>query len=435
MSGSGRIVTVQVPGDKSITHRALMLASLADGPSTLRNLLQGEDTAATGRALQALGCSLPPPGAWGRPVAVQGLGLQGLRPPSAPIDCANSGTTARLILGVLAGYAFPSTLDGDASLRRRPMRRVTEPLGRMGARFQELGEPGCLPVSVRGGQLKELEHHGQQASAQVKSALLLAGITGNASVHVTEPFLSRDHTERMLRAAGVHLSSGTDAEGRPWVHLQPPARLHPFDLTVPGDFSSAAFFLALGTLMDRGEVHLPAVGVNPSRTGFLEVARRMGAEIRVDNARTMGGEPLADLRVSPAQLRGVRIQAHEIPSLIDEIPALAMLAARATGETRIEGAAELRVKESDRLAVLAVNLQRLGVAVEENPDGLIIEGGRQPLQGAIQTQGDHRIAMAFAVLGAAPGADIQVDRPATVAVSFPGFWAAVRSVSGKVGSS
>ncbi len=410
---------VRVPGDKSISHRALLFAALADGESRIDGLLTGADVQSTAAALRALGCDVPP--LREDMIVVRGLGLRGLRTPDAPIDCGNSGTTARLLLGILAGHPIDAVLTGDASLRARPMRRVTEPLMRMGAVIEELGAPDRLPLRIRGGTLQPLAYESPQASAQVKSALLLAGLTGQVSVVVREPYLSRDHTERMLRAQGVPIES-TEQDGSHAVALEPVQRLAPLELRVPRDFSSAAYFLALGVLGAAGEMRVASVGVNPTRTGLLSVLERMGARVERCNERDEGGEPVADLLARVSRLRATTIGAHEMAALIDEVPVIAVLAARAEGETRITGAQELRVKETDRIRALVENLRSVGVRVEEADDGMTIRGTDVPLRGRVSSVGDHRIAMAFGVLGALPGNAIEIDDPEVVGISFPTFW-------------
>ncbi len=409
---------LRVPGDKSISHRALLLGALAEGQSTLRGLLTGADVQSTAGALRALGCDVPPLDSGA--VRLRGVGLRGFRSPGEPIDCGNSGTTARLLLGILAGQPVEAVLTGDASLRGRPMKRVTGPLTRMGARFAFLETEDRLPLRVRGGSLQPLAYDAPHASAQVKSALLLAGLVGGVSVNVREPRLSRDHTERMLRAQGVRLQCSADDEGARVV-LAPASALRPLDLLVPGDFSSAAFLLALGVLRAPG-LEVADVGVNPTRTGMLSVLERMGVAVERGAERSEGGEPVADLRVQPGPLRATTIAADEIPALIDEVPVLAALAVRARGVTRIRGAGELRVKETDRIHALVHNLRVLGVRVEEHPDGMDIHGTDAPLAGTIRTFDDHRIAMAFGVLGALPENRITIDEPAVVGISFPDFW-------------
>ncbi len=423
---------LRVPGDKSITQRALLLSALATGESRLRGLLAGADPRSAASVLRQLGISIPPLPADGAEIRVSGRGLQGLSAPDAALDCGNSGTAARLLLGVLAAQEMEVVVTGDASLRSRPMARVTDPLTAMGATFEALDEPGRLPLRVQGEALGPLEYETPVASAQVKSSLLLAGLCAGAFVLLTEPGRSRDHTERMLALMGAPLVEH-DAPGGGWrVELRdPPGTLAPLDLEVPADLSSAAFFLVLG-LLGGGpeELVLEDVGLNPTRTGILPVLRRMGAsfEVRGGEAGTEG-EPLGDLVVTgPRGLSAVTVGADEIPTLIDEIPVLAAAAARAEGTTRITGARELRVKETDRLQALARNLRAVGVEAEELEDGLEIEGTDAPLRGRVSSHGDHRIAMAFAVLGALPGNEIEVDDPAVVDVSFPGFWDRLREV-------
>jgi 3-phosphoshikimate 1-carboxyvinyltransferase len=421
---------VTVPGDKSVTHRALMLAAAARGESRLRGLLPGEDCRSTAAVLRALGSDVPDLPRDGGEVVVRGRGLDAWRTPDRVLDCGNSGTTARLMMGLLAGRPFCATLTGDASLRRRPMRRITDPLARMGATFQEQGEAeGRLPIRVCGGGLAAAEHYSPQASAQVKSALLLAGLSAGVGATVREPLLSRDHTERMLRSLGVPVDIAEVDGG--WRIVLPAhgTPLPPLDLHVPGDPSSAAFFAALALLADEGELRITGVGVNPTRTGIFRVLARMGGFVEMHGAREEGGEPVADLLVRPARLVATDVGGAEIPSMIDEVPVLAVLAARAEGETRITGASELRVKESDRIAVLVENLRTLGVEAEELPDGMVVRGGDRPLEGEVRTAGDHRIAMAFGVLAALPGNRIRVDHPACADVSFPGFWDLLRAVA------
>ena len=415
-------VEMQVPGDKSISHRAIMFAALADGASRVRGLLPGEDPQSTASVLRMLGAGVPTIPGDGGEVSILGRGLQGLTAPDGDLDCGNSGTTARLMFGILAGHKFSATLTGDDSLRTRPMRRVTEPLQHMGARFQELGAPDRLPIRVTGGTLRPIDFASPRASAQVKSAILLAGLTGGVEVCVREPGLSRDHTERMLRAMGVSIETEIARDGGAIVTLSPPERLEPLDWTVPGDFSSAAFFIAYALLAPGAELAVRGVGVNPTRAGMLPVLERMGARVELENPSDVGGEPVADVVVGSAALHGTEIGGAEMPTLLDEIPIIAAIAARAEGVTRITGAEELRVKESDRLAVVAENLRAVGVHAEELPDGMIIHGTDAPLRGAVRVHHDHRIAMAFGVLAALPGNEITLDQPEAVSVSYPGFW-------------
>jgi 3-phosphoshikimate 1-carboxyvinyltransferase len=424
---------LQVPGDKSITHRALILAALARGTSILTGLLPAEDAQTTARLLRSLGIAIPPIPADGSSITVTGHGLAGLSAPEEVLDCGNSGTTARLLLGVLAGAGVEATLTGDASLRARPMRRVTEPLSAMGARFEELGEPDRLPIRIAGGELDEIDYNSPHSSAQVKSALLLAGLTSGVQVRVREPILSRDHTERMIRAMGVDLVTSHRPGEVASVVLNPPEFLEPLRLTVPGDFSSAAFFLALGLLAPRGQVRIRGVGVNPTRAGLLDILRRMGGLVEEYGPCEICDEPVADLVASPARLIGTEVSAEEIPAMIDEIPVLAILAARAEGETTITGAEELRVKESDRIAALAENLRAIGVEVRELPDGLVVQGTDAPLAGKVKCFDDHRIAMAFGVLAALPGNEIEIDDPGIAGVSYPRFWDELRAAAEVLG--
>lgn len=422
---------VAVPGDKSITHRALMFAAAAEGESRLRGLLPGEDCRSTAAVLRALGADVPDLPIDGAEIRVAGRGLARWHAPSDTLDCGNSGTTARLMMGWLASRPFAAALTGDASLRGRPMRRITAPLAQMGAVFHEHGEADRLPVEVRGGALLPFDYVSPTASAQVKSAVLLAGLGGGVTVSVTEPVASRDHTERMLRGLGVALHEAA-ADGGWRVALPAHAgALPPLDLRIPGDPSSAAFLAALAWLADEGELVVRGVGTNPTRTGFFDVAARMGAGSDRIDVRDEGGEPVADLVFRPAELRATEVRPEEIPAAVDEVPLLAVLAARARGETRITGAGELRVKESDRIAAVVANLHAVGVEAQELPDGLIVRGSDRPLAGRVRTFHDHRIAMAFGVLAALPGNRIEVEAPEVVDVSFPGFWETLRSVAGR----
>ena len=414
---------VTVPGDKSITQRAFILAALAEGKSRLRGLLPGADPASTAGAVRALGAAIPvlPPD--GGEIVVNGLGLRGLRPPTIPLDLGNSGTGTRLLMGVLAGQPFKALMIGDASLSSRPMGRVTRPLTEMGARFRSLEAADRLPLEVEGGSLHAFEYDLPVASAQVKSALLLAGVAGRVPVTLSEPGRSRDHTERMLRALGAKVEGGAD--GALWrVRLEhPPERLSPLDLSVPGDLSSAAFLVVLALLGGAGaELTVRGIGLNPTRTGILPVLERMGARLKIDPEADQGGEPVGAITAEPRSLAATDIDAIDVVGAIDEIPILAAAAARANGITRITGAGELRVKETDRIKALVQNLRAVGAAVEELEDGLEVEGSDRPLRGEVDSFDDHRIAMAFGVLGALPGNSIQVRGSECVTVSFPGFW-------------
>ena len=406
--------TVHVPGDKSISHRALILAALADGESCIRGVLVAEDTACTAYALRALGNDAPP---LGPEMRIHGSGARGLQAPESDIDCGNSGTTVRLLAGVVAGHPFSATFVGDESLSRRPMRRLSEPLAAMGARISFASDDG-LPMTVHGGDLAHVAWVTKVASAQVKSAILLAGLVSGVPVSVREPRASRDHTERMLRALGADVTVSRDGVTK----LTPGAPLAPIDMVVPGDSSSAAYFVALAALAARGTVTLPGVCVDRARTGFLRALRRMGASIKVSGKVESTGEETGTITASPGGLRAISVNEGEIPSMIDELPLLACVAACAEGETVVRGAAELRVKESDRIASIVDNLRGLGADAEASDDGFIVRGSDKPLRGTVRTGGDHRIAMSFGVLGCVPGNEIKIDDRDCVAVSYPGFW-------------
>jgi 3-phosphoshikimate 1-carboxyvinyltransferase len=404
-----------------MSHRALMLAALADGTSRLRGLLRSDDVQATARVLRALGVSIPDLEA--PEVVVTGVGRRGLQQPTTDLDCGNSGTTTRLMAGIVAGAGVRATFTGDASLSRRPMRRVAAPLEAMGARVL-LPEHGGLPMTVIGGPLQGITWHPEAASAQIKSAILLAGLVADVPVEVQEPAPTRDHTERMLIARGVDVRT----EGTV-VSLLAGGGLDAVDVDVPGDPSSAAFFAGLAALGGTSApLAIGNVGVNPGRTGAFRALVRMGAVLRYEDAATQGGEPVATIAVSPGALTGITIGHDEVPSLIDELPLLACVAAHASGETRVTGASELRVKESDRIAAIVANLQAVGADASELPDGFIVRGSDHPLSGDVRTHGDHRIAMAFGVLGALPGNSIRPDDAGCVAVSYPGFWDDVDAV-------
>ncbi|MBL8995999.1 MAG: 3-phosphoshikimate 1-carboxyvinyltransferase [Gemmatimonadales bacterium] len=405
---------MRVPGDKSISHRALMLAALGSGRSRIRGLLCSADIESTAGVLRALGAIIPPLDS--AEVVVEGLGLRGLRAPAADLDCGNSGTSTRLLAGIVAGAGLHARFTGDASLSARPMRRVARPLEAMGARV-ELAEHGGLPMTVRGGPLRGLTWHSEVASAQVKSAILLAGLVADVPVEVHEPAATRDHTERMLRARGADIRTDGLA-----VSFVPGARLDAADTEVPGDPSSAAFFAGLAALGASEPLTIEAISVNPLRIGALRVLRRMGARVTYGASAEQGGESVASVTVGPSALRGVTIAADEVPALIDELPLLACVAARAEGETRVTGAEELRVKESDRIRAIVANLRALGADAEELPDGLVVRGSDRPLRGTVRTHADHRIAMAFGVLGAVAGNDVTIDDPSCASVSYPTFW-------------
>jgi 3-phosphoshikimate 1-carboxyvinyltransferase len=407
-----------VPGDKSVSHRAVMLAALADGTSRIDGFLEGEDTRATAAVFARLGVRIEAPEP--RVRIVHGVGIDGLQPPDGPLDCGNAGTGMRLLAGLLAGQSFDSTLVGDASLSRRPMRRIIDPLERMGARIES--EAGLPPLRIRGGcALQGVDYSLPVASAQVKSAILLAGLRTAGTTCVREPHPTRDYTERMLQAFGWPIDFAPGLARITGGH-----RLLPTDVVVPSDFSSAAFFIVAATLVPGSELVLRCVGMNPRRTGLLHVLRLMGADIVEENAGEQGGEPVADLRVRHAPLRGVDVPVEHVPDMIDEFPVLFVAAACASGATTVRGAAELRVKESDRIDAMAGGLRALGIAVDEAPDGACIHGGRLH-GGAIDSRGDHRIAMAFAVAAQLAAGDVHIGDVANVATSFPGFEALARN--------
>ena len=405
--------TVRVPGDKSISHRALILASLAEGESVIRGILNSEDVASTARVLRAMGVDVP---AFGEVMAVTGVGLRGLRPPRSALDCGNSGTTARLVAGMVAAHPFSARFEGDSSLSRRPMKRIAEPLTYMGAQFEfERGDG--LPMTVRGIDLRSIDWDTGASSAQVKSAILLAGVIAGVEVRVTERLPSRDHTERMLRAMGVDVENDGNQ-----VCLRPSRSLRAGEFSVPGDPSSAAFFVALAALADEGEIVIENVCLNPTRTGFLAAVERMGGDISREGVSEIGGENVGSLRVRPRALGGVSIGADDVPALIDELPLLACMAAGAGVELEITGAEELRVKESDRIRTVVQNLVGVGARAEELPDGLRVRAEKKQLSGTVDSHGDHRIAMAFGVLGGVRGNRIEVRDSQAVAVSYPRFW-------------
>jgi 3-phosphoshikimate 1-carboxyvinyltransferase len=405
--------TFHVPGDKSISHRAVMLGALADGVTEVSGFLEGDDALATLAAMRALGVVIEGPDRGA--LRVHGVGRYGLRQPSAPLDLGNSGTSMRLFSGLLAGQSFASELVGDRSLMGRPMRRVTGPLGQMGARIHTEAD-GTAPLRIAPvTALQGIDYALPVASAQVKSALLLAGLYARGETRIHEPAVTRDHTERMLTAFGADL---TVADGEVRVTADRPLRAGP--VIVPGDISSAAFFLVGASIATGGAVRVKNVGLNPTRTGVIHILRRMGARIHVDSEHTDAGEPVGTVTVEPAALQGIDVPADLVPLAIDEFPAIFIAAACAAGETTLRGAEELRVKESDRIAVMAEGLSTLGIEVEPRADGIRIVGG--PLRGgAVHARGDHRIAMAFAMAGLRAETPITIEGCAEVDTSFPGF--------------
>jgi len=433
----GRPLTgrLRVPGDKSVSHRSVMLGALAEGVTRITGFLEGEDTIATAAILQRLGVRIEASGEGER--IVHGVGLHGLHAASGPLDCGNAGTGMRLLAGLLAGQAFESTLVGDASLSRRPMRRVIDPLARMGARIDSEG--GLPPLRIHAKNiLQGIDYECPVASAQVKSAILLAGLYAEGPTTVREPHPTRDYTERMLSAFGADIDFGPGI-----ATLRPGRTLTATSVDVPADFSSAAFFLVAASVIPGSHLVLERVGVNPRRTGLLEALRRMGADLTVRPAGEQGGEPVADIEVRAAHLRGTAIPEALVPDMIDEFPALFAAAALAEGTTVVSGAAELRVKESDRIAVMAAGLKALGATIEETPDGAIITGSgftanaaATPIEarvgqlhaGRADSRGDHRIAMSLAIAAQCASGEVRIDDIANVATSFPGFDALARGV-------
>ena len=421
MVSAGRALQgqVEIPGDKSVSHRAVMFAALADGVSRIDGFLEGEDTRATATIFSQMGVRIETPSSSQR--IVHGVGVDGLRAPPVQLDCGNAGTGMRLLAGLLSAQTFNTVLVGDESLSRRPMRRVIEPLALMGARIaSEAG--GVPPLRIQGQQLHGMDYTLEVASAQVKSAILLAALYARGETVVREPHPTRDYTERMLAAFGVKIEFSPGH-----ARLRGGQRLRATDIAVPADFSSAAFFLVAASIVPGSELRLQAVGLNPRRTGLLVALRAMGADISEENRSEHGGEPVADLVVRYAPLHGIEVPVDIVPDMIDEFPALFVAAAAAQGQTVVRGAAELRVKESDRLASMAAGLRTLGIRVDETADGATLHGG-QLRGGLVQSQGDHRIAMAFSVAAQLATGPVEVADVANVATSFPGYDALARGV-------
>ncbi len=403
----------RVPGDKSISHRSIMLGSLAEGVTRVSGFLQAEDCLSTMKAFQAMGVRIEGP-ADGK-VTVHGVGLHGLKAPTQELYLGNSGTSMRLLSGLLTGQAFDSVLTGDPSLSKRPMKRVTEPLRLMGARI-DTTEKGTSPLHIHGGSaLKGIDYEMPMASAQVKSCLLLAGLYAEGRTSVREPAPTRDHTERMLSGFGYPVQRQGDL-----VSVESGGKLTACDVDVPSDISSAAFFMVGASIAAGADVVLKHVGINPTRTGVIDILKLMGANIEVLNAREAGGEPVADIRIRGSQLRGIDIPEELVPLAIDEFPVLFVAAACAEGETRLTGAEELRVKESDRIQVMADGLRILGVDATPTPDGMVVRGGVMS-GGEVESHGDHRIAMAFSIAGLRASGPITIQDCANVNTSFPTF--------------
>lgn len=404
---------IAVPGDKSISHRAAILASLAEGESTIQGFLQAEDCLHTLEAMRQLGAEAE---IGEEHLKIKGAGLRGLRPTPDPLDLGNAGTGLALLMGVASGQPFPTTLTGDNSLRSRPQGRIAIPLRQMGAEVEGRGEACFPPITISGGSLRGIEYSPPIPSAQVKSALLLAGLYVDGTTTVLEREKTRDHTERMLPAFGAQVK----VEGTA-VSIQRPERLHATSFRIPGDISSAAFFLVAAAILPGSRVTVRSIGLNPSRTGVLEVLSQMGAKVEISNQRVEGGEPVGDVSVEGGSLFGVEIGSDMIPRLIDEIPVLCVAAAVAEGVTSISGAPQLRQKESDRIAVIAQELGKMGSRIEPLPDGLIIRGGTVIKGAQVQSHGDHRIAMSLAIAGLAAQGDTEVVDVVCIATSFPEF--------------
>ena len=416
------------PGDKSVSHRALILGGLAHGVTEIEGLLEGEDILATARAVEAFGAEVRRlgDGRW----RVTGRG--GFVSPPGVIDCGNAGTGVRLLMGAAAGQTLSATFDGDASLRQRPMKRVTGPLTAMGARFDWIGQEDRLPLTLHGGGLRAIDHVQSVASAQIKSAILLAGLNAAGTTVVVEPERSRDHTERMLRAFGAQVA--VQDQGAGWrIALEGGQRLKGTSVAVPGDPSSAAFPLAAALIVPGSEVTVTNVMLNPLRTGLFDSWREMGADLTVANLRQSGGETVGDVTARHSRLTGVVVPTERAASMIDEYPILAATAAFADGATVMRGIGEMRVKESDRIALMAAGLSACGVRVEEEPEGFIVTGGSVRGGGMVTTHGDHRIAMSHLILGLAAEQAVTVDEPGMIATSFPGFVSMMRGLGADLG--
>ncbi|MFQ7156480.1 MAG: 3-phosphoshikimate 1-carboxyvinyltransferase [Merdimonas faecis] len=419
---------VQIPGDKSISHRAVMLGSIARGTTEISHFLNGADCLSTIHCFQKMGIEIEQSKDL---VLVHGRGLRGLKAPRGILDTGNSGTTTRLICGILSGQDFSSVLSGDDSLNSRPMKRIMDPLNQMGARITSIQDNNCAPLRIEPGTLHGIRYVSPVASAQVKSSVLLAGLYADSPVSVTEPVLSRNHTELMLGSFGADISSELHADGSATASVSPCAELYGQKIQVPGDISSAAYFIAAGLLVPGSRLLVKNVGINPTRAGFLEVCRKMGADIGYLNRQSQGGEETADLLVTPKPLTGTVIEGAVIPSLIDEIPILAVMAAFAEGTTVIRDAAELKVKETNRIQTVTENLLAMGAEIIPTEDGMIIHGTGALKGTQIQSHLDHRIAMAFSVAALAAEGTTTILDGQCVDVSYPGFFAQLMDLSGK----
>jgi 3-phosphoshikimate 1-carboxyvinyltransferase len=413
--------TIKVPGDKSISHRAVMLSSIAEGKTTINGFLTGEDCLSTISCFKKLGVNIVQEN---EHVTVKGNGISGLRPPSEDLYVGNSGTTIRLMLGILANTPFTSVLTGDDSIAKRPMNRVTKPLKQMGAEINGNDSGNKVPLQIKGGNVKGIHYDSPIASAQVKSAIILAGLEGEGTTSVTEPLKSRDHTERMLEAFGAEVKSDALT-----VSIEGGQQLKGTHIEVPGDISSAAFFLVAGAIVPDSTITLQKVGLNPTRTGILDVLNDMGAEISYQNVNEEASEPYGDLIIKTSSLKGTVIKGDVIPRLIDEIPIIALAATQAEGQTIIQDAHELRVKETDRIETVVNELKKMGAEIEATEDGMIING-KTPLKGAsVQSHGDHRIGMMLSIASCIAEGDTTLDQSEAVAVSYPSFFDQLKRLS------
>lgn len=419
-SVTGEIV---VPGDKSISHRSIMLGAIARGVTTVRGFLRGEDNMSTMHAFRAMGVNIADDG---ETIHITGCGLHGLKEPGDVLDCGNSGTTIRLITGLLSGQSFFSVVTGDQYLRKRPMKRVVEPLSLMGARITGRNGGTLAPLAINGGGLKGIAYQSPVSSAQIKSSIMLAGLYADGDTSVTEPSLSRDHSERMFRLFGASLVRNDHG-----VTVQGGVELTAQEVTVPGDISSAAFFIVAALISPHAELLIKNVGVNPSRTGVIDILQAMGGDIQLLDLREVSGEPVADILVRSSCLKGIAISGSVVPRAIDEFPAICIAAARAEGVTTVRDAKELRVKETDRITAMAENLKKLGITVTETEDGMDITGSDLLLGGTVDSCGDHRIAMSMSIAALVASGSITVTDIACVATSFPTFFPLLEKVVAK----
>ncbi|AKL93958.1 3-phosphoshikimate 1-carboxyvinyltransferase AroA [Clostridium aceticum] len=412
---------ITVPGDKSISHRAVMLSSISKGVSRIQGFLRGEDCLSTIACFQGLGIEIEDKG---KEIIVQGKGLYGLKEPMDVLDAGNSGTTMRLLSGILAGQEFLTIVTGDSSLRKRPMARVAVPLRKMGAVIEGRDHGNLAPLVIRGGSLKAIDYASPVSSAQVKSAILLAGLYSEGSTIVREEITSRDHTEKMLKSLGAKITTG---EGK--VTVEKSELYNQDEIQVPGDISSAAFFMAAAAAIPDSHLIIEKVGLNPTRTGIVDVLKEMGAEIEIDNVFTSGGEEIGDIIIKGKKLQGTSIGKEIMPRLIDEIPVIAVIAAVAEGKTIITGAEELKVKESNRITSMVTEMKKLGIQVTELPDGMEIEGNNKISGSTVESYGDHRIAMAMAIAGLFASDPVKINNSECIAVSFPEFEEMLKQVA------